>query len=271
MLPAAALGTPDLLPAPPACSLCPQGQRPAFLTSPDGKRLLNPTRHEVALEKASVASWLLGTRRGRQAGCLVPKGGCEHPALWVRAGEKPAGRSREPACPQAVTFRGAWGAVGCRGKAGCAYSPIPAAIWMCAAATSQRAESVQWLLIISWRESKFCGMRLLPSETEDRYQVLSSWFLSVLPCTAPCPGQLIDLEHKEAAYQKSSGRQLPTQGGSTGRHPASPLSPRAASLGGQRERPRALRRAWLECPTACCPAQQPQRAVEKAPLHPQAH
>lgn len=73
---------------------------------------------------------------------------------------------------------------------------------MCAAATSQRAESVQWLLIISWRESKFCGVRLLPSKTEDRYQVLSSWFLSVLPCTAPCPGQLIDLEHKEAAVPK---------------------------------------------------------------------
>lgn len=62
---------------------------------------------------------------------------------------------------------------GMRGKAGIFLSPVPATIWPCAGASSQQAESVQWLLITSWRGSKFCMVRLLPSETEDGYQVLS--------------------------------------------------------------------------------------------------
>lgn len=62
---------------------------------------------------------------------------------------------------------------GMRSKAGIFLSPIPAAIWPCAGASSQQAESVQWLLITSWRVSKFCTVRLHPSETEGGYQMLS--------------------------------------------------------------------------------------------------
>lgn len=110
---------------------------------------------------------------------------CQH-RLWERRPSAPLPRrggcnphrhavgllgQEESALPaEVVAF---WDACGERdeGQGGIFLSPVPAAIWSCAGASSQQDESVQWLLITSWRESKFCVVRPPPSQTEGGYQV----------------------------------------------------------------------------------------------------